>query len=182
MPPMPRPAPNPFDVTYCPRCRNALPPGQTACARCAEQTVSTQPLDAQPVDPQPDVQPLDPKPVRRWRALDVAMVAAMLLYVVLDGAQTLTYASFLGLLEFLATAAAYGLVAVDVWSDENSFGVYAYLVAGWHLFWTVTGLIMDRERPLTGLHAYGFVMLALDLLIVAGLWGRYGSPLEQRLY
>lgn len=177
MPP-PEPITNPFEVIYCPRCRRPLPSGQAQCPCCAVEVGEPAPLTAQPPTPEP----LDPQPGRRWHPMDILLLAAMFAFVALDVPFELSFGLSLNLAESLVTAAAYGLVAVDVWQDGNGFGAYAYIVTGFRLFWLMISVIMGRAEVHNWVHVQGWVLLALIAVILPGLWKRYGSPSEQRLY
>lgn len=182
MPP-PEPITNPFEVIYCPRCHRSLPSGQAECPHCeanaGEPALSPTPPPAPgPLAPEP----LDPQPVRRWHPLDIVLLAAMLAFVALDIPFELSFGLSLNLVESLATAAAYGLVAVDIWQDGNGFGAYAYIATGWRLFWLMIGVIMGRAEVHNWVHVQGWVLLALIAVILPGLWRRYGPPFEQKLY
>lgn len=174
----PEPIMNPFEVTYCPRCRRPLPSGQAECLCC---TVAAGTPDMPPT-PLSVPEPLDPQPVRRWHPLDIVLLVAVLAFMVLDVPFHLSFGLSLSLVESLATAAAYALVAADVWQDGKSYGAYAYIVTGFRLFWLLIGVIMGRAEVHNWVHVQGWVEIGLILIILPCLWNRYGSPTEQKLY
>lgn len=125
---------------------------------------------------------------RRRRPLDILLVAAMVLFLCVYGSIALHVIAFIGLaasalgvVEFLATVTAFGLVVVDVWQDENSFGAFTYIVTGYHLFGALLTAVAFRDIYNPAGHAKLMTEITALLVILAGLWKRYGAPFAQRL-
>lgn len=141
-------------LRYCPRCQQEIPPDYENCPRCA--------------DPTPFLRPAAEQQGRRWHPLDIALALAMATYVliyILSGG----FVGLLGLGILIVTVVVYGLVFVDIWQDENSFGTYAFILTWWDLFWSALFTILDPRS------VYQWFLLAIQVAILAGLRNRYGQ-------
>jgi len=150
--------------SFCPRCNRLIEPGHSTCQYCADQG---------------DLRRVSEQKERQWRASDIAMMASIVLVLVFH-IVSLDFTSVVGGIVFLATIAAYGLAALDVWQDENSFGLYAYAVTGWSFFVSLFEIIINRTGS-TGILEFshsGPIVAALDLVIFFGLWKRYAWPFD----
>ena len=108
-----------------------------------------------------------------------------MLCIILANLLTFSFLSTVGLLSLVVTVGVYGLVLLDIWQDENSFGGYAYLLTAWNLMWNVIGLAillaLTHGAVLGVLGGMDIAGLIINVIILIGLWKRYGSPFDRWL-
>ena len=166
----PLPPIRPIEERLCPRCGSLLLAGQLECPNCIPRYDGLVPLAEQRT--------------RRWKPTDIFLASAMLC-IILANLLTFSFLSMIGLLSLVVTVGVYGLVLLDIWQDENSFGGYAYLLTAWNLTWNVIGLVvllaLTHGAVLGVLGGMDIAGLIINVIILIGLWKRYGSPFDRWL-
>lgn len=132
---------DPFSPTYCLRCKRSNPDGEGLCDECRRRAPAAD-LAATPA----------PAPARRSpiRAFLLGLVGlllvwcgwALVLCIASHGfGDSLTNTLWLCGMGFVPL----GLVAADLWQDEDRYTLYGYAAAGYHLFFGVVACIQYRE-------------------------------------
>jgi hypothetical protein len=130
---------DPFSPTYCVRCKRPNSEGAGLCDECRRLAPAV-------------LTPLQPAPAR-WSPVRVFLLALLgsllvwagwvaVLNVVLHGLGD----SLVQILELCGTAfVPFGLVAADLWQDEDRYTLYGYAAAGYQMFFGIVACIQYRE-------------------------------------
>lgn len=176
-----------FFPTYCRVCRREIPPNETVCAHCGSPVTTDRNAHriAHPDFNKTDFNKQAAGVGRRLRIhpVDVIMLIAMAAYVFRLG--YISYSlisfllfvihkpiifSFLMVTQSLVTLGVYCLVAVDVFSDNNSFEKLAYSVCGFNAFCDVLSFIEHGASFTMSLYVE---WLVVDVVIALCLWRKY---------
>ena len=130
---------DPFSPTYCARCKRPNIGGAGLCDECRRQAPAV-------------LTPLQPAPAR-WspvRAFLLALVGLLLLWCGWDVVYDVMHYGLSNSLTSLLWVAGmgfvpFGLVAADLWQDENRYTLYGYAAAGYQLFFGAVACIQFRE-------------------------------------
>ncbi len=139
---------DPFTLVYCVRCRRPVSDGARLCEECRQQ--ETQAAGSAPIHAEPAAVASHWSPVRR---ILFVMFAAQFLWLLWGNLRGVSLFASVDLIDLawmafgLAVIAPFGLVAVDLWQDEDRFTLYGYAASGWQLFWSVDALIRYRQVP-----------------------------------
>lgn len=128
-----------FSPTDCVRCKRPLPDGAGLCEQCRTRA------------PAADLPTLSAP--ARWspvRAFLLLLVSLLLVWAgwaaALDIALHGLGDSLTGLLWLCGMGfVPFGLVAADLWQDEDRYTLYGYAAAGYHLFFGLVACLQYRE-------------------------------------
>jgi hypothetical protein len=172
-----------FFPTYCPVCRREIPANETVCVHCVWPPAITDHNTHNIAHTEFNTQAAGVGRHLRIHPIDVIMLIAMAAYVFRLGYVTYSLISFfmfvihkplifsnVMVILFLVTLGVYGLVAVDVFSDNNSFAKLAYGVCGFNAFSDVLSFIQHGASFMMSIDA---VWLVVDVVIALCLWRKY---------
>ncbi|MGI4789393.1 MAG: hypothetical protein ACRYFS_11160 [Janthinobacterium lividum] len=176
-----------FFLTYCRACRREIPANETVCAHCDRLSAITDHNAPTIAHTEFNKQAAGVGRHLRIHPIDVIMLIAMAAYVFRIGEAAYNLISFLVVVLhrsiigsllgssltvalFLVTLGVYCLVAVDVFSDNNSFKNLAYSVCGFNAFCDVLSFIEHGASFMLSLY---MMWLVVDVVIALGLWRKY---------
>lgn len=180
-----QPSNTPFDVAYCPICRQPLEPTGHSC----ELAAVLQP-------PEPSFVPAAPFVLVRPGWLDYVQLLAMVYCVAVHFNHVWPGMVFMGdgdpargfgfmlepFVEALVTIWAYGRVCLDMLTDCNGFGTPAFCITVWLI---VEDLFLRSPNPLfvpeSPWHVNAIERIMTLCVVLAGLIRRYGLPMSSRL-